>query len=1094
MANGERGFLDIRRERAARPRLSLEQIEAIAERESPGILQTLGNILSFPGDVVRGGARSLIAGEPFQRTTARQLLDTLGIEPEAEFTLEPGSTGEFLEGLAAGTGVLATDILTDPLSALAGIGQLGKGAKALRGAQSAVRTGRTIRRGAREAVEDVARDIPPELIDEATRLGAQIRQTPEEILEAGGIPRPTDLGPLRRASEIGVGREATAENFARARELFEEAERLGTARPGGLRGLISEIPAGAGTRPRGFENIRTVREGFQAPVGAPGARDLLQVGLPGGPRVRVPLPRTLERAVGGTAAAIGAPFGRGIQRVLGRSGLVSDELARAEAFLARRSESVKGIQERSILAREEELLTARAAEQGLDPEEITDAFRDEFRIDIRDAREGNSRLRDPIEQEFADALNTMVDARTFAQQRRGARGDDLLEEYAERILTKEGRQLLRQRDLMDPYKEFLRGRFDAHVVRGVREGSQRRRSDYLPELTTDANEFFRTNGLQGDFFSLDPSFTVSQAIATRSLSTIHANLIQSFVGDVSGIPGRAGDVSLPAFLQRMKMTGFGNARWARGASDRTIEDALLRAGVNPDTTLPFEAAKEFEDVMGLGFANIQPAALNDFIRKVYDPLNSLYRVAVTAPFPAFHIRNMLSNTILNFMGGVRDPGSYVEAGKVLARTNPALAKRTGVAFDQKLADELTELGVLQGGQLQRILREAQERGADIPQGALEGALNFARNNRVSKAGFEFGQYVEDYSRLAHYLSKRGKGLSKQEAVASVNKFLFDYSNRALTGMERGVLNRLFFFYRWNRFAIPMVLRTLFEHPNRAAVVVKATTQPGVERPTGVPEFLRESAGIPVGVDPTTGETSFVSRFGSPFESLEFFDPTGAQEPGILGQLQKGGREVAQQLVPPLRIVLEAIAGEEFFLGRKISELDKVPAIQALIGEATGVEAIGEEVLRAGGPQAGVRFRGSPQLRFLLRNLPTSRVTQTASRLLEQPATAVGEATGLLREGVPRRGQRGIGQELLRSVAGVSITEVDTAEEAKRQAQRVLSRELDARRLTGEAGRLPIFTATQKGKASREVEELLRQLRRVNEARPQVRGTLPAGQR
>lgn len=1099
MANGF-GIGPARRRRA--DELTTEDIEAIAEQEGPGILQALGEVLSFPGDVARGGARALLTSDPFQLTTARELLRSIGLEPEAEFSLtEPTAAGT-----AAGLGVLATDIATDPLSLLAGIGQLGRGSKALRGAQQSLRVGRRVRKGGREAVEDIFEDIPTALRPEAKQLGAQRRLTPEEIEAAGGFPRATDVGPRRRApiEEIGTGRRVSQEATGRARELFGQAEAAGTTRPGGVRGLFAET-ASTADRPRGFEDILTVGEGFKAPVGAPGARDLLQVGLPGGPKVRVPLPRALERAVGGAAAFVGAPVGRALQRVFGRTGLVKDELRIAEQFFAKKSQNVAGLQERAIQARSEELVAKRIIDRGGGPEDLFDEVKKEFNTDIRNAREGAISLKSDIEQEFADSLTKMVDARTFAQQRRGARGDALLEEYAERLLTTEARNLLRDRDLLDPYREFIRDRFEQHTA--IQEGSQIARNDYLPQLTTDANRWFQEQGLLNegeDFFNLNAAETVSQTIRQRSLSTMHANLAESFVDDVANITGRAGDVTLPQFLARMKMTRYRGAQWEKGApatgagfsrgkkvKKTSIEQSLIDAGLDPDVTLPLEAAREFESVIGSGFSRVQPKALNDFLKNIYDPLNSVYRVAVTAPFPAFHLRNMLSNSILNFMGGVRDAASYKEAAKVLASTNEALAKRSGVAFDQVLRDELTELGVLQGGQLQRILDEAAERGSDLPEGAMASVLNFARNNPVSKKGFEFGQYVEDFSRLAHYISKRKKGATKFEAVTSVNKFLFDYSNKALNGLERGFLNRITFFYRWNRFAIPLVLRTLFEHPNRAAVVLKATTQPGVERPVGVPEFIRESAGVPVGTDPQTGETSFISRFGSPFESLEFFDPTGAQEPGVVGGLQKLGREFAQQLVPPLRIVLETIAGEEFFLGRKISELDKVPAIQALLGEATGLPFIGEEVPRRAG---GTRFRGSPEGRFAIRNLPTSRVTQTLARLLERPATAIGEATGLFEPGSARTGQRTIPQELLRSVAGVSISEVDTAQEAKRQAQRTTGRLLDQLRLEGEVGRLPVFTATQKGKQSERAQELLKQIRDVNRFAPNPRGSLPAGQR
>jgi len=1072
---GQRIRASTQARRAATRPLSQADLERIAREEGPGILQRLGEALAKPGNVVRGGIKSAVTGTEFQDTTARELLRALGVEPEAEFTLQPDDTADFLTGILAGTAVLGTDILTDPLSLLTGVGQLGKGAAAARKAQAAVRTGKQIRRGGKDVIQDIVEELPASLRPTAEGLGAQARRlTPDEIEAAGRLGRGArEAGPFRRAPEelLGDVRIGQREEFGRARELFQEAERRGTR----VGRATRELPLGPRRRPRGADpDILTVREGFQVPVGAPGARDLLQFA-----GRRVPIPRAIEQAIGGTAARIGAPVSRGFQRIFGRTGLVKDEIRQAESFFRRKSENVKGIQSRAIEARQEELVAQRITERGGGPEDLFAQIHREFEIDIREAREGAKGLTREVEQEFADALTKMVDARTFAQFRRGARDDSLLDEYAERILTPAGREALRAKRLLDPYKEFIQQRFDAHQA--VQEGSQIGRVDYLPQITTDANQWFRDHNIipaDKDFFSLKPADTVAQTIQQRSLSTLHANLAESFVDDVAGLPGRTGDVGLPRFLQRMKMSGYRGARWKRGAKEDQIRVALDNAGLDSSITLPKEGALEFESVIGSGFSKIQPQALNNFLRKIYDPISSIYRVAVTAPFPAFHIRNLLSNTILNFMGGVNNPKHYRDAAKMFATVNEDLAKRSGVLFNRKLSDELTELGVLQGGQLKRIVREAQERGEDLGEGAISTVLAWTRNNKLSKAGFEFGQYVEDYSRLAHYLSKRAQGASKLESVKSVNKFLFDYSNKALNGLERGFLNRVTFFYRWNRFAIPLVLRTLFEHPNRAAVVIKSTVQPGVERPAGVPEFLRESAGVPVGTDPETGETSFVARFGSPFESLEFLDPTGAREPGIIGGLQKSLREVAQQLLPPLRLVMESIAGEEFFLGRKISELDKVPAIQALLGEATGLPFIGEEVDRPGG---GTRFRGSPELRFALRNLPTSRVTQTGSRALELLASEAGEQSGLFQEGAARSGQRSIPQELLRTIAGVTISEVDTAAEAKRQAQRVTSKQLDDLRLQGEVGRLPVFVQTEKGRESVRAQELLKQIRDINRA-------------
>jgi hypothetical protein len=78
---------------------------------------------------------------PFQRTTARELLREFGIEPSAEFNISDPLNPA---GLAAGSAVLATDILTDPLSLLTGVGQLGKGPKLAAQAQKSARLAKQI--------------------------------------------------------------------------------------------------------------------------------------------------------------------------------------------------------------------------------------------------------------------------------------------------------------------------------------------------------------------------------------------------------------------------------------------------------------------------------------------------------------------------------------------------------------------------------------------------------------------------------------------------------------------------------------------------------------------------------------------------------------------------------------------------------------------------------------------------------------------------------------------------------------------------------------------------------------------------------------
>ncbi len=644
------------------------------------------------------------------------------------------------------------------------------------------------------------------------------------------------------------------------------------------------------------------------------------------------------------------------------------------------------------------------------------------------------------------------------------------------------------------------------------------------------------------FFNLNPAETVARTVRERSMTVINAELAQSFVKDLTNIPGKAGDMPVGKFINAVGLRRLGNQSFKSGDLP-AINRALENVGISSAATLPAEAAAEFIQVYGK-FEKLSPTKFRKFVEEIWDPLSSVFRIGATAPLPftAFHVRNFLSNIMLNYMGGVTAGKHYIDAFKQFFSTNEAAAKWAGVKFDPVRAELYTGLGLTKGGQLGQITDAASqellqrqviqdpealgalagqvgrfrgtgadviEKGLDKTAAAVNVTLQLARQNPLSRWGFGLGTFVEDTSRIAHFLAKKQKRFTNIEAMASVNKFLFDYSNEALNGLEKGLFNRLFFFYRWQRFALPLVVNTFLEDPRRAAILLKATVQPGVERPAGIPEFIREAAGIPAGpVDPETGEQPFISRFGSPFEVLGALDPTvaggGITQFGPFGGFVKLGRELFQQSVPLIRGLAEFISQQDFFLGRELAELDKAGSLQALIGSGlaglTGVEGFkgfGQEVPRPRGE--GQRFRTRPDIRFLLRNLPISRFTQTTSRLAEligRPLgeatglpispTQIGEAAGVFEPGAERR-EKSTTEEFLRTVLGISLADVDVAEEAKRRAQRVAGAELEEAQLRGEVGQLPIFLPTEKARQApgREVLDLLDEFRRISESTPQL---------
>jgi len=1014
--------------RKRRQTLSPRIIESVAREEGPGVLASLGSALALSGDLFRG----VISGQPGERVEPRELLAKLGIEPEAKFDV----TNVFSEGglsrFGAGVGVLATDIFTDPLTLLAGVGQLGKSAKAIKGATEAIGRAQALAKGGRKLV--------PRKLRQGEAAGSELLQKVRER----ALSKETLSGAVRAETRTAKELLEALPERLRPKDLFRDGKPL-----------LGRLRKRAG------------------PTAAD--RELFSLGVPFTKlrgRVPLPIPRKLETlAIGAVAKPLGAAK-RGLKRAFGRG--VPESSRTISRFF---QQSVRKTAEeigQDIAARADELVAIRAASvPGASFDDVAAEIKNKFQVDIRNAREpgkaGSEKLKSlsANEREFASDLNEIVDGATEAQIATGARNDARIEDYAERALSTYGRDLIR--------KHRLSGEFADHMNAAARihEGSQVRRKGYLREmLTTDANAFFAKKfpELKGEnFFNLDPAVTVELAIRDRGLSVVQANLASSLIDDFAGMSGRVGDVPITTFISQIGLKSFRQAKWS-GSGVEVVTKALADAGVDITQTIPIEVAKEFGDMVGV-LGRGPPGGWEKWLRDVYDPTASLYRGGATTIFPGFHARNNTGNVILNMLAGVRNPKFYAQAIPIAFK-----AVRGGGG---KQVEHLRQLGVIRGGQTRQIFEEAGTLETLRGGNPIQRLLGRVQGSAPFRAGLGVGDFVENSARVAHFLSKKADGLTDFAAVESVNKFLFNYGKDALSAVERSVANRLFFFYRWQRYALPLVLGQLFENPARSAALLKFTTQPAVDRPVGIPEFLRESAGIPQSVDPTTGETRFISRFGSPFEAIGFIDPTGGS--GTFGGITKGLREGAGLLLPPLRAALELLSGEEFFLGREISDLDRGSATGSRIGEFVsripGLEQLGKDIgeeVPTGRPGI-TKQRRAPGLRFLLRNLPTSRTTSSIARLLD----SIGESINISR-GEPSRQlhRRELPEELRRLLFGINQADVDTKAEVIRQFRRVLGRQADDFRASGKAKQIEIPYLTPTGKLDPEAIEVFDLLSRI----------------
>jgi hypothetical protein len=101
----------------------------------------------------------------------------------------------------------------------------------------------------------------------------------------------------------------------------------------------------------------------------------------------------------------------------------------------------------------------------------------------------------------------------------------------------------------------------------------------------------------------------------------------------------------------------------------------------------------------------------------------------------------------------------------------------------------------------------------------------------------------------------------------VRKFLGDYRSEIMTPFEQKALARAFPFYRWSRFNIPLQVEQLvINQPHRARMLAALHGQKDLlgaglgmdaaNLPGWIPDWVRETAGVPVRRDEKTGELQF----------------------------------------------------------------------------------------------------------------------------------------------------------------------------------------------------------------------------------------------
>lgn len=285
---------------------------------------------------------------------------------------------------------------------------------------------------------------------------------------------------------------------------------------------------------------------------------------------------------------------------------------------------------------------------------------------------------------------------------------------------------------------------------------------------------------------------------------------------------------------------------------------------------------------------------------VYKSWLNSWKRGLTVYNPGWHVQNFFQNKGQNYLALGSDAfGSQKNARKVLdyiqGGTNNAedvISKNGRVYTGDEIGDLAQKLGVV-NSHTNDVMRA---RGIIPP---LETMIdNSGIMNKLGRS--------EETARLHHFMTQLKRGMTPEEASKSVNKYLFDYSNKSAFDKVMSDFVDPFWVF----------------HKNYA----KLLTGEAIQNPSKINNILRGERGLENGVESDEKHSETWGKFQSPLGS--FKDPVNEQmydymyKQNLMPRLQESiptdRQEIENKMNPLLVIALQQARGEGNF-GNKIVE-------------------------------------------------------------------------------------------------------------------------------------------------------------------------------
>lgn len=467
----------------------------------------------------------------------------------------------------------------------------------------------------------------------------------------------------------------------------------------------------------------------------------------------------------------------------------------------------------------------------------------------------------------------------------------------------------------------------------------------------------------------------------------------------------------------MDKAGF--VRGGQGWNDVMQHFGVGKSGSLKGHSVPEDVAA---DLMKLGEAWKTPAALAPVVQ-AWDMAMNMFKTNVTAAFPAFHTRNVMSGMFnmwrdnalsmdaLKEMQAVQRGGFLSDsmAQKLFPGSGMTAQEATSAFKKELLANnvaftrESRRLGADVLGPTERLTtfnvpvttgqaKSFGQVGKDFASGfkptdearqagygtfrqlfdptLVEGVATDKTVNRFIDRGRKVGETAEDWMRGSHYMAKRMNGFAPDVAAEGVMKYHIDYTN--LTQTEKQVMKRMVPWYSFSRRSLPVILEDLATQPAKITAATHLTAG-GRDKGEFAPGYIAEGASLPFFGAPE-GHSRFLSSFGLPIED-EAFKTLGS---ALHGNIKRTVGGAFGMINPFMKAIPEQAFGQQFYSGRNLADL-----------EPSTVVSLGGLV-----PQ-----RTAQTLTQFFANTPAARVISTADRALD---TRKWDGSGLLNLGTGMR--------------------------------------------------------------------------------------------